>query len=93
MKRKERRLLFRVINAISSVILVAACFYIYFWGVSVAAVTVAVASVSCIGAPIVAAGEGVIEVFLEIAEALLHALTDALIGIFEAIGNAFSSIS
>jgi hypothetical protein len=57
------------------------------------AVTGAVVAACCIAGPVVVAGEGAIEIFVEITQTLLHAVIDALIGIFEAIGNALSSIS
>lgn len=92
MKRRERKVLFRVVNAISSIVLVASAAYLYFIGISVLAVSCIVISLCCIGAPVVTAGEGVLEVFVGFAEALFHAVIDAVVGIFEAIGNAFSSI-
>lgn len=92
MKRKERRLLLRIVNAIASLVLVVSCLYVFFWGVSAAAIAGAVVAVCCVGAPIVVAGEGAIEILVGVLEALSHAVIDALIGIFEAVGNAFSSI-
>ena len=92
MKRKERKLLLRIINAISSVALVISSIHLYFWGLSIAAVSGVVVAACCIGGPIVVAGEGAVEVFMGLVEVLFHAVIDALIGIFEAIGNAFSSI-
>jgi len=37
-------------------------------------------------------GDGIIEAMIGTIEALFHAFIDAVIGIFEAIGSAFSSI-
>lgn len=92
MKRKDRKLLFRVVNALSSIVLVVSCVYLLFWGLSAAAITTAVVSVCCIGGPVVMSGESTLEIILGIFEALFHAVIDATIGIVEAIGNALSSI-
>lgn len=93
MQRKERRLLFRITNAISFMALVISCIYLFFWGLNAAAITGVVVAICCIGGPIVVAGEGVIEILLGTLEALFHAVIDTFIGIFEAIGNALSSVA
>ncbi|BCD98195.1 hypothetical protein [Marinagarivorans cellulosilyticus] len=90
MKRKERKLIFRIINAISSLVLLFSCVYLYFWGFSVAVVAGAVVALCCVAAPVALAGEGAIEAIVGVLEALCHALVDAVVGIFEAIGNIFN---
>ncbi len=92
MKRKERKPLYRILNAISSLVLIFSCVYLYFWGLSFVAIMGAFSSVCCIGGPVAFAGDGGIEIIIGIAEALLHALIDAVIGIFEAIASVFSSV-
>ena len=92
MKRKERPILLRILNAISAVVFMLSCIFILVWGVSFAAVSGAVVALCCIAVPVALTGEGIVEISLAIIEALFHAVIDAFVGIFEAISNAFSSI-
>ncbi len=92
MRRKDRKVIFRVINAIALIAFVISVVYIYFVGFSFLAISSVIASLCCIGGPVVVAGESAPEMIFEFFEACLHAIIDAVIGIFEAIGNAFSSI-
>jgi len=73
MKRKERKVLFRVINAISSIVLFSSCVYLFFWGVTAFAVAGILVPVCCIGGPAIVAGDGIIEAVLGTIEALFHA--------------------
>lgn len=93
MKRKERKLLFRTINAISAVMMVVSSVYIFLWELSVFSLAGVFVPLCCIAVPVSMAGEGSLEVVFGIAEAFLHAVVDAVIGVLEAIGNAISSIS
>ena len=91
MKRKERKILFRIVNAISSVVFLISFVYILFWGISVAAISGATLAVCCIVGPAAMGGATALDVMIAVLEALLHGFTDAILGIFEAIGNIFSS--
>ena len=93
MKRKERNLLLRILNAISAVVIMISTIYIFVWELSVFALAGVFVPLCCIAAPASIAGEGALEIVFGITEALLHAVVDAVIGVLEAIGNAFSSIS
>lgn len=92
MKRKERPVLLRVVNAISALVFAFSLVFMLVWGVSLAVVSSAVLAFCCIVAPIAVAGEGLLEILSGSMEALFHAVIDAVVGIFEAISNAFSSI-
>ena len=92
MKRKERPVLLRIVNAISAVVFVLSCIFILIWGVSLAAVSGTALAFCCIAVPVAFTGEGIVEISLAILEALFHAVVDAIVGIFEAISSAFSSI-
>lgn len=92
MRRKERPILLRIVNAISAVVFVLSCIFMMVWGVSFAAVSGTMLAFCCIAVPVALTGEGIAEISLAIIEALFHAVIDAVVGIFEAISNAFSSI-
>lgn len=90
MKRKERKLLLRILNAISALVIVFSSIYMFVWELSVLAVAGVFVPLCCIAGPASVAGEGAVEIVLGITEALLHAVVDAVIGVLEAIENVFS---
>lgn len=89
MRRKERPVLLRIVNAISAMVFMLSCIFIMVWGASLAAVSGTVLAFCCIAVPVAVTGEGIAEISLAIIETLFHAVVDAVVGIFEAISNAF----
>lgn len=92
MKRKERSVLLRIINALSALVFAASCLVMFVWGVSVAALSGAALAFCCIAAPVVITGEGLLEVVVGTLETFADAFMDAVIGVFEAISDLFSGV-
>ena len=93
MKRKERKLLLRILNAISAVVMVFSSIYLFAWEFSMLALAGIIVPLCCVAWPASIAGEGVIQIVFGVAEALLHGVVDSVIGLVEGIGSAFSSIN
>ncbi|MFT6449114.1 MAG: hypothetical protein ACJAW8_001471 [Oleispira sp.] len=93
MKRKERKLLLRILNAISAVVMAFSSIYLFAWEFSMLSLAGIIVPLCCVGWSASIAGEGIVQIVFGVVEALLHGVVDAVIGLLEAVGSAFSSIN
>lgn len=91
MKRKERHIVFRVFNAISAVISIISCIYIFIFELSMFAMAGFLLPLFFISTQAVVAGEGVVDILFGTIETFFHAVIDAVIGILEAIWDGICS--
>ena len=78
----------RVLNSLCAFALLGSIIYIAFVGFEAMAVGVLALSLAAVAAPVVASGEG----FLEVLSGVFEAIIEGIVSIFEAIADAIASM-
>lgn len=88
-QRKPRHLFVRLINACSSLTVIAAVVYILFAGFTLTSTAVVTVAVVVLAAPVVSAGGSLVEMLSGILEAFIQ----GLMAIFDVIGSVISGLA
>lgn len=88
-QRKPRHLFVRLINACSSLTVIAAVVYILFAGFTLTSTAVVTVAVVVLAAPVVSAGGSLVEMLSGILEAFMQ----GLMAIFDVIGSVISGLA
>ncbi|MCW8877175.1 MAG: hypothetical protein OQK04_07425 [Kangiellaceae bacterium] len=90
MKRTKSSKKLKILNAICSLVLIVALFYLVSGGIELAAFGVMTAAIIGVAIPVVIAGGGVLEIIFGIFEALLEGVVAIVEGILGLISGIFS---
>jgi len=87
-ERKKKPIAIRILNTVCAFGLIGSAVYIFFAGITLIPSLILLAAIGGISGPVVAGGsEGILECFVSI----LESFVEGIVGVFEAIGNLFSS--
>jgi len=88
-EHKKKPITIRLLNTVSAFALIGTAIYIFFAGISLIPSLVLLAAIGGISGPVLAGGsEGILECLVGI----LESFVEGVIGVFETIGDIFSSI-